>query len=178
MSLFGTSVSSTSSSSKSTGAETSNTNTRRLSDADYESLSATLRRMQSGSEEEDAKYSKEAAIRDTKGLVDSIFSEYRKTDLPQIMEQQGKTGGYSSSGAQLLSNDAFATATNKAASTVLGAIQGYSQIQNDKRQTSIQGLSSILSGLLQARESSTVDSVFSTNSSSKAKGKSASLSLF
>ena len=156
--------------SSSTGKERTNTSVKRLSDEQYMELSRTLREMQGQVEEEDAAFSKGQAIKDSKGLVDNIFAEYRDQDLPQILEKQGATGAYSSTGTQLLANDAYARTTAKASSAVLGAIASYADIQNQKRNTSANALSSVLSGLLAAREDTATTSVFSTDSRSKSKG--------
>lgn len=174
MALFSgsASTSSSSSSSNSSGREGTTSQTRRLTDEQYLELSNTLRQLQGDIEDPDEAFSKKQAIKDSKGLVDSIFAEYKDQDLPQILEKQGATGAYSSTGTQLLANDAYARTTAKASSAVLQAISGYADIQNQKRSTSTNALSSILSGLLAAREDNTTNSVFSTESSSKSKGKS------
>jgi len=156
--------------SNSSGRERSTSQTRRLTDQQYMELSRTMRELQAGVEEEDAAFSKAQAIKDSKGLVDNIFAEYRDQDLPQILEKQAVTGAYSSTGTQLLANDAYARTTAKASSAVLGAIASYADIQNQKRATSTNALSSVLSGLLAAREDNTTQSVFSTASKTKTKG--------
>lgn len=174
MAIFsaGGSYSQSSSTSSSTGRERTSTQTRRLSDQQYMELSSTLRQLQGNVEDEDIAYSKDQAIKDSKGLIDNIFAEYRDQDLPQILEKQGSTGAYSSTGTQLLANDAYARTTAKASSAVLGAIASYADIQNQKRATSTNALSSVLSGLLAAREDTNTQSVFSTSSKSRSKGSS------
>lgn len=156
--------------SSSQGRESTSSSVRRLDDQTYQELQRTLRRMQAGAEEEDPRYSKQAAINDTKGIVDSIFADYADTALPQILERQGQSGGYSSTGTQLLANDAYSRTTAKASEVVLQAIQGYAATQNEKRQTSIQGLGTVLEGLLAAREDSTSSSTFNTSSRSRTSG--------
>lgn len=164
------SFSNSSTTSNTTGRERSSTQTKRLTDAQYMELSRTMRELQGDVESEDIAYSKDQAVKDSKGLVDNIFAEYRDQDLPQILEKQGATGAYSSTGTQLLANDAYARTTAKASSAVLGAIASYADIQNQKRATSTNALSSVLSGLLASREDTTTQSVFSTSSKSKSKG--------
>jgi hypothetical protein len=163
--------SSSDTSSRGSGTERSTTSTRRLGDQQYRELSATMRRLQADLDEYSPEYSKEAAVKDTKGLVESIFTQYRESDLPNILQQQGQSGAYSSTGTQLLANDAFARANTQASSAVLQAIGTYAGIQNERRSVSSSALSNVLSGLLAAREDVTQESAYSTVSSSKAKGK-------
>lgn len=163
--------SSTDTSSRGSGTERSSTSTRRLGDQQYKELSATLRTLQQDLDQYSPEYSKSAAIKDSKGLVESIFQQYRESDLPNILQQQGQAGAYSSTGTQMLANDAFARANTQASSTVMQAIQSYAGIQNERRSVSSAALNNVLSGLLAAREDVTNQSSFTTQSSSKAKGK-------
>lgn len=162
--------------SSSQGRENSSTSVRRLDGETYQELQKTLRQMQRATEEEDPRYSKQAAIRDSKGIVDSIFADYADTALPQILERQGQSGGYSSTGTQLLANDAYARTTAKASEVIMSAIQGYAATQNQKRQTGIQGLGTVLEGLLAAREDTTNNSSFTSSSKAKTSGFSAKAS--
>lgn len=163
--------SSSDTSSRSTGTERTSTSTRRLGDQQYKELSATLRSLQSDLDEYAPQYSKEAAVKDTKGLVESIFNQYRESDLPNILQQQGQSGAYSSTGTQQLANDAFSRATTQASSAVLQAITSYADIQNQRRSVSGAALNNVLSGLLAAREDTTATSAFTTQGSSKSRGK-------
>jgi hypothetical protein len=74
-------------------------------------------------------YSKNAAVRDSQGLIASIFRDYKNTALPQIFNAQNSAGGYGSSTGQLLANDAFGAATAKASEAVLKNINDYRKIQ-------------------------------------------------
>jgi hypothetical protein len=167
--------SSSDTSSRSSGTERSSTSVRRLGDQQYKELSATMRALQGELDEYAPQYSKEAAVRDTKGLVDSIFQQYRETDLPNILQQQGQAGAYSSTGTQQLANDAYARTTTQASSAVLQAISQYADIQNQRRSVSSSALSNVLSGLLAAREDTTSTSAFNTTAKSKTTGKTTKL---
>jgi hypothetical protein len=74
-------------------------------------------------------FSKDAAIRDSQGVVSNIFRDYKNTALPQIFNAQNSAGGYGSSTGQLLANDAFGAATSKASDAVLKNIVDYRKIQ-------------------------------------------------
>lgn len=155
--------------SSSEGSESSTTSTRRLSDGQVAELSRTMSRLQRDVDQFDKAYSKQAAIQDSKGLVADIFKQYRETDLPNILQAQSNAGAYSNTGSQLLANDAFARTTSAASSAVLQAIQSYAGIQAERRNVSSQALSTVLSGLLAAREDTTASSMFNTSSKSKTK---------
>lgn len=168
--------SSTDTSSSSSGTERGSTSTRRLGDQQYSELSRTLRTLQRDVEEEDPLYSKSAAIKDSRGLVESIFNQYRESDLPNILTQQGQAGAYSSTGTQMLANDAFARANTQASSAVLQAIGSYAGIQSEKRSVAGQSLSTVLQGLLAAREDIATQSAFDTKSKAKSVGKTTKVS--
>ena len=74
------------------------------------------------------KYSKENAITDAQDVVANIFRDYRNTDLPKIYSAQNTSGGYNSTTAQLLANDAFGAATAKSADAVLKNIVDYRKL--------------------------------------------------
>lgn len=169
-------TSSSTTDSSASGRESSQASTRRLTEQQYNELSRTMRTLQRDVDEFDQAYSKEAAIRDSKGLVADIFRQYRETDLPQILQSQSQAGVYSNTGTQMLANDAFARTTSAASSAVLQAIQNYAGIQTERRNVSQQALSTVLSGLLAAREDSATSSLFSTTSRSKTKSSSTQLS--
>jgi hypothetical protein len=84
-------------------------------------------------------YNKALGISDAHDLVDSIFAEYRDTDLPQIYQSMNGSGGYNSTTAQLLANDAYARATAKAAKETLDNVAKYANI----RQGDVQALSQL-----------------------------------
>lgn len=155
---------------RSRGSEQGVTRSRRLDEAQIQELSRTMRGLQRDVEEEDERYGKSAAIADTKGIVNQIFQDYRETTLPDILSQQSAAGAYSSTGTQLLANDAFARTTNQASATVLQAISEYAGIQDQRRQTASNALSNVLQGILASREDTSYSTLFDTSSQSKAKG--------
>ncbi len=85
-------------------------------------------------------WSKSAAKADSKDAVAALFRDYKQTALPKIYGAQTQTGGYGSTGAQLLANDAFASATAKAAQLQQATISDYAK----NRQQQLQ----VLAGLL------------------------------
>ena len=86
-------------------------------------------------------YNKSLAISDAQGVVASIFQEYRDTDLPQIYQAMNGSGGYNSTSAQLLANDAYARAVTKSAKEVLDNVSKYGNI----RQGDVQALAQLYS---------------------------------
>jgi hypothetical protein len=97
-------------------------------------------------------YNKTLGISDARDLVDSTFRDYRETDLPQIYQAMNGSGGYNSTTAQLLANDAYARASAKAAKDTLDNVSKYANI----RQGDIQALSQLYSA---TRGSYTVNSI-------------------
>ena len=95
-------------------------------------------------------YTKSAAIADSQGLVKSIFDQYKQSDLPQIYQAQSSSGGYNSTAAQTLADNAFGQAVSKAQGAVLGNIKSYADITNTIEQTDATKTSSILGALLQS----------------------------
>lgn len=176
--MFGASASYSQSSTTSSGSgsEQSNSVTQRLNSDQINYLSNLLGTM--GDEMAyDPNYSKDAAIADSQGIVDNIFRSYRESSLPNILERQTQTGAYSGTGTQLLANDAYARTTSQASEAVMNAIMGYADIQNQRRATASNAMSSILGGLLSAREETTASSQFRTDSQSKTTGMSVGASF-
>lgn len=176
--MFGASASYSQSSTKSSssGSEQMNSVTQRLGSDQINYLSGLMQQL--GDEFGfDPDYSKDQAIADSQGIVDNIFRQYSETALPNILERQTQTGAYSGTGTQLLMNDAFARTTAQASEAVMSAIMGYADIQNQRRGTASNAMSSILGGLLQAREETTGSSSFRTESQSKTQGMSAGVSF-
>lgn len=75
-------------------------------------------------------YSKDAAFKDSDALLAQIFQSYRENDLPQIYNAQVNSGGYNSSTAQLMANDAFSRAVVQSQATKLKAATDYGQVNN------------------------------------------------
>jgi len=166
---FGASASASQSTttSSSSGNESSSANSRRLDVAQENELKKLLTKFGLGMGAEDAQYSKGAAIADASGMINELFEQYRNTDLPQILSAQGQSGGFSSSGAQLLVNDAYARTVSKGAGVIAQNIANYEGIQQAQKAGATTSFASILQGLLGAKESSSASSAFSTKSKSK-----------
>lgn len=83
------------------------------------------------------------------GAVGEIFRQYRETDLPQILGQQNSTGAYGSTAAQMLSNDAFARATGRAAELSLGVGTQVLAAQQNERTNLLNQFAQLLQANLQ-----------------------------
>lgn len=103
------------------------------------------------------------AISDSNSLVSSLFFEYRSSDLPNIYQAMNGSGGYNSTTAALLANDAFARTTAKAAKEVLDNVQRYGNI----RQGDVQALAQIYAS---TKGSYTVGSLAGGNAGGSAGG--------
>lgn len=138
----------------------------------------------------DPGYTKQDAIADSQGLVDSIFRQFRSTSLPQIYAAQGSAGAYNSTGAQLMANDAYADTVSKAQSAVLGNIKSYADITAQMKAAGTDETNSRVGALLSAlglqqdatkkqtgteNVDQTTNFTSSTKSFSKTKGKSAGI---
>ena len=77
-------------------------------------------------------FSRTQALADSQGLVAEIFNQYKNNALPEIYQGQVSSGGYNSTTSQLLANDAFASASSKAAAQMVDTILKYNAAnQND-----------------------------------------------
>jgi hypothetical protein len=168
-------ASQTSTSGKASGSESTNTGVRVLDNAQEEELKGLLTQFGLGATGPD-KFSRANALRDINGNVKQLFTDYSEQVVPKILEQQQGTGGYSGSGAQLLSNDAFARTVAQAATLQQGAVKDYAAMSDSSRTLNLQGLSTTLQGLLGAKKNTTEDSNFSSNNSSKSTGLSTKVS--
>lgn len=167
MSGFGISsdVSTSTTNSSASGNQSSLENTRRLSSDDEAYVKDLLKVFGSGAKV-DLSAARKNAIADTKLSVESLFSQYKDTALPQIMTAQQRTGGYGSTTAQALSNDAFAKTVGQAGQLQLNAINQYETNALNKSQQALSGFSTSLQALLQANETKTAASAFSSKSKS------------
>lgn len=154
----------------SSGSESTRSSTRRLDTAQEQELKNLLTQFGLDMQTDDAQFGKNAAIADASGLLNDLFTQYRENELPQILGAQGQSGAYGSTGAQILSNDAYARTVNKGAATILGNVQNYAAIQQGQRQNNIAAFSSVLEGLLGAKENTSVDSLFKTTSKTNSSG--------
>lgn len=97
-----------------------------------------------------AGFTKEDAIADSQALVKNIFTQFQQEQLPQIFAAQGATGGYSSTAAFQLGNEAFGRATANAAGTVADMIKDYATISQAQQQVDASSTTNFLSTLLGA----------------------------
>lgn len=74
-------------------------------------------------------FSKDVASGDITASYDGIFREYRESELPILYGKLCSTGMYNSTAAQMLANDAYARAVDKAGQAKHGAIKDYAQIE-------------------------------------------------
>lgn len=159
------------SSSRTSGSEATRQTTQRLDNASIASLTSLLQSVQdsiTGKKE----FTREAAIQDSEGIVKDLFTQFAETALPQIISKASQGGAYNSSAAKLLSDNLFAQTVGKAAEVRVNAISQYAQANAAKQQTAAQTLGTVLQGLLQAKETSTLDSMVNSVTSSRFKGKS------
>lgn len=152
-------------SSTASGKQSSNSNTRRLSAEDESYVKDLLRSFSAGSKT-DTGAARKQAIEDTKTSINDLFNQYKDTALPQILSSQNKSGGYSATTTQMLSNDAFARTVAAAGQVQLNAINQYETNALNKSQLALSGLSTSLQALLQANETNTAESAFKSKANS------------
>jgi hypothetical protein len=80
----------------------------------------------------DDTFSKANAIKDSEGAVAELFKQYSITDLPKIFSSQISSGGYNSTGHQLLANDAFANTAAKGAALRSKAVLDYASARRNQ----------------------------------------------
>lgn len=107
-------------------------NLQKAGDKNLQSIDQYLATILSGTADQ---YGKSAAISDSMGAIANLFTQYQNTALPQIYQSEAGSGGYNSTTGQLLANDAFASAINKAAELQLNTIQKYRGLQQADYQT-------------------------------------------
>lgn len=78
-------------------------------------LNAALAMLLSDTQQGRKDFSKEAAAKDSEAAVAAIFRDYKNIALPKVYGAQTGSGGYNSTGVQLLANDAYGSAVAKAA---------------------------------------------------------------
>lgn len=151
--------------SKSNGSQEEKANTRRLSVEDEMYVKDLLKAFGSNTKV-DLAAARKNALTDTKASVEALFNQYKETALPQIMSAQQKTGGYGSTTATALSNDAFARTVANAGALQLQAVGQYETNALNRSQQALSGLSTSLQALLQANETSTAESAFKSSARS------------
>ena len=82
-------------------------------------------------------FSKDAASADITASYDGIFREYRESELPVIYGKLCSTGMYNSTAAQMLANDAYARAVDKAGQAKHGAIKDYAQLETARAEPAL-----------------------------------------
>lgn len=127
----------------------------------------------SGGTGEDPRYSKEAAISDSQGMVASIFDRYRKDALPDIFSSQGRAGAYNNTSAQLMANDAFAQANTAAAGVVMDTIVKYAQLGQQEEGQDFETLLNIFGLQNKAYSKEIIDQTTTENGTSRTSGQSA-----
>jgi hypothetical protein len=160
---------------RTSGNEASKQTTQRLSDSNIADLSALLKTIQgniTGSKE----FTREAAIQDSAGIVKELFAQYSQQALPQIISKASQSGAYNSTAAQLLADNAFAETISKSAQVRTNAIAQYAQADATKQQVQTQTLGTILQSLLQAKETTNLDTVLNSVTNSNFTGKTTNLS--
>lgn len=135
----------------------------RLTDADTEFVRNLSRMFVDQQGLADA-FTKEAAIKDTEAQVAGLFQQYREESLPEILNLQARSGGYGSSTAARLANQAFAETVAKGSQIQTEAIKSYADIATMIRQVANQGLGITLDTLLQAKQKATKSGTTTGNS--------------
>lgn len=108
------------------------TNTSPAAAANIEQLLAVLTgRATSGD------YSKDAAFADSDAILAQIFRDFSEGTLPKIYQAASGTGGYNSSTAQLLANDAFARTVAAGQQAKLKAASDYAAAEAAKANAAV-----------------------------------------
>ena len=101
----------------------------------------------------DIEYSKDTAIADAQGTVNTIFDTFKDEALVQVYYPQCIANGYNSTTMQLLSNNAYAKTVSEGAKVVLDNIQKYAGI----RVSDLQVMSQLIGAI---RNSKTVGDIY------------------
>ena len=101
----------------------------------------------------DIEYSKDTAIADAQGTVNTIFDTFKDDALVQVYYPQCIANGYNSTTMQLLSNNAYAKTVSEGAKVVLDNIQKYAGI----RVSDLQVMSQLIGAI---RNSKTVGDIY------------------
>ena len=82
-------------------------------------------------------FSKDSAAGDITSSYDGIFREFRETELPTIYNKMCQTGTYNSTSAQLMANDAYSRAVDKAGQAKHRAIVEYAQVETARAEPAL-----------------------------------------
>lgn len=74
-------------------------------------------------------YTRENAIADSRGIVDSVTRQLRENAIPQILSGQTSAGAYNSTASTALSNDAVQRASETASNLAMDQITKYGALQ-------------------------------------------------
>ena len=101
----------------------------------------------------DIEYSKDTAIADAQGTVNTVFEQFKDEALVQVYQPECIANGYNSTTMQLLVNNAYAKTVSEGAKVVLDNIQRYAGI----RVSDLQVMSQLVGAI---RNSKTVGDIY------------------
>ena len=101
----------------------------------------------------DIEYSKDTAIADAQGTVNTLFQQFKDDTLVQVYQPMCIANGYNSTTMQLLVNNAYAKTVSEGAKVVLDNIQRYAGI----RVSDLQVMSQLIGAI---RNSKTVGDIY------------------
>lgn len=174
---FGSSKSKSATTSTSSGSGTSVTDITRMDEASKWELDQLMQLMGDKVGAPSQEYSKAAAIGDVAGVVNNLFNQFREQALPQIFSAEGATGGYGSTSAQFMANDAFAETLGRAAQVSMENIGRYADISNKEQSLNLEGLIQALNLQKEAVAREATAESYTSKSSSKTKGKGSQMGI-
>lgn len=89
-------------------------------------------------------FAKSQAIADARYLYDDIFREHREKNLPNIWNNQCRSGLYLDTASQLLANDAYSRTVDKAGTATLETIIKYADVEISRSNPVNQGFATRL----------------------------------
>ena len=101
----------------------------------------------------DIEYSKDTAIADAQGTVNTVFEQFKDEALVQVYQPECIANGYNSTTMQLMVNNAYAKTVSEGAKVVLDNIQRYAGI----RVSDLQVMSQLIGAI---RNSKTVGDIY------------------
>ena len=164
-------------SSNTTGSGTTASDITRMDDRSKQQLDDLVAELATRVRDPNSQFSKQAAISDVAGVVGNLYRQYSEQTLPQIFSAQAATGGYNSTSAQFLANDAFAETTARSAEVVLDTIGNYEKLAQGRTGLNLEGLLNALQLEAQAVERQKSTEAFTSYSTTKSKSKGFGLNL-
>lgn len=168
---LGFSSSKTKTNSNSSGSGATNADITRFDTASKQQLDDLVKLLQGNVAAPNTEFNKSSAIGDVAGVVQNLFRQFKDQTLPQIFTQQAGTGGYNSTSAQFLANDAFAETTSKAAAVTMDTIGKYEDLSRNRLSVNLEGMINALNLEAQATESQKSTESFNSTSRSTSKSK-------